>query len=527
MKERKNFAFDGNISEEVLTNYLSRSVTAAGLIESKTMEDDIRAILHIGAKFLGRASGIWYMTMEDEKHFEMSKALADRIHQKDKDIILQACIFEWVVRGAERVKIPARVFEAFGLAPENRTFRLEDMLFKEEPKGYQYRREDETKDGGIPDLSRKEAQMWFYYRACAYIDCGFEALHMGQVHLYTANDKGFVKTASLFDMIRKYGQERARRHKVLLDAHTHGINIRGKLLFDYHAMPFTRFPILEGQEEDLILVREGCSEGGHNPNGWYKETMPYLMELDNWGGLAVENRADFKREELAFKDWWGYDQIAWFANQSEERRNLFLDYAYKWTQINNPNAYFQIPFRRMLGDAFLLLEGENGKEKQDFYQINSKSSACPMGFSQEETAKELFERGDALRKKAANPPLLLDYGAKEAYDKETGLKLPEKVVVYGSFQPYVGATANDSNSEITRMYYIGDNLYRLSLILPFAGEYDFSISTYGTLSATYQEDGYPRSGSSNKAYFRTHRENAVVVFSYEFISNKVSLEILE
>lgn len=64
-----NFTFDGNISREVLENYLSRSVTAAGLYESKTLEDDLRAIREMGVKFLGRASGIWYMTMDDEEHF--------------------------------------------------------------------------------------------------------------------------------------------------------------------------------------------------------------------------------------------------------------------------------------------------------------------------------------------------------------------------------------------------------------------------------------------------------------------------
>lgn len=37
-----NFTFDGYISREVLENYLSRSVTAAGLYESKTLEDDPR-----------------------------------------------------------------------------------------------------------------------------------------------------------------------------------------------------------------------------------------------------------------------------------------------------------------------------------------------------------------------------------------------------------------------------------------------------------------------------------------------------
>lgn len=83
-----NFTFDGNISREVLENYLSRSVTAAGLYESKTLEDDLRAIREMGVKFLGRASGIWYMTMDDEEHFRLSKELADKVHAQDPEVIL-------------------------------------------------------------------------------------------------------------------------------------------------------------------------------------------------------------------------------------------------------------------------------------------------------------------------------------------------------------------------------------------------------------------------------------------------------
>ena len=75
------------------------------------------------------------------------------------------------------------------------------------------------------------------------------------------------------------------------------------------------------------------------------------MEYDNWGGLVVDDRKNISREELAWRDWWGCDQIAWFANQPEEGRNHFLEYTYKWTEINNPNAYFELPFRRMIHNA--------------------------------------------------------------------------------------------------------------------------------------------------------------------------------
>ena len=137
-----------------------------------------------------------------------------------------------------------------------------------------------------------------------------------------------------------------------------------------------------------------------------------------------------------------------------------------------------------------------------------------------ETAKRLWATGHSLREQAANPEMLIRYGAENVYDEETGMKLLEKIVVYGSFQSHVGAVKNDSNSELTRMYYIGDNTYTLSVVIPFAG-------TYGTLSATYQSDGYPRSGSSNKAHFTTQKDNTVVRFRYQFITNKATVEMFE
>ena len=60
-------------------------------------------------------------------------------------------------------------------------------------------------------------------------------------------------------MIRDYAKKHARRHKVLLDAHTHGVNVHGKLLLDYHAMPYTRAPLEHYEGQRLVLVREGFS----------------------------------------------------------------------------------------------------------------------------------------------------------------------------------------------------------------------------------------------------------------------------
>ena len=526
------FQFDGNMSREVLESYLSRAVTAAFLFESDTLEDDLRVISRLGVKFLGRASGTWGATGNDELHFARSKALADRVHEVDPEIILQACIFEYITTGMEREKIPAYVFEAFGKPVEDRCFRFEDARMLPE----EGQTEEVFGGGSIPDLNRDEARMWFYYRATKYIDCGYEALHMGQVHLYTAEDRGMAKTYELFRMIRDYAAKHGRRHKVLMDAHTHGVSVNGELLFDYHAMPFTRAPLERYEGTRLVFVREGFSEGGRNPNGWSGEQMPYLMEYDNWCGKmfeeatveeAITNRG---RHFMARWQWWGYDQIGYFANQPEEVRNHLIEYTYRWTQVNNPHAFFEVPFRRTLGAAPVRFErGDNGEtDLNPEYQLNNKSAACPMGFGQEDMVKACWEDGDRLREGYANPEHLIRYGCREEYDPETGFKLPEKVVVYGSFQPFVGAEEDDSNSEVTRMYYIGDNTYTLTVVIPFAGEYNYAVSTYGTLSAVYTAHS-PRaaSGSGPKARFVTKRDNSVVKFTFRFMDNKVSAEVVE
>lgn len=529
-----NFKFDGNMSREVLESYLSRAVTASSLFETETLEDDLRAIKRLGVKFIGRAANIWYMLEDDEIHFAKAKALADAVHAQDPEIILQACVFEIVTQRMNEQKIPAYVFEAFGKPVEDRCFSWNDarMLPEDgsEPKYPEGR--PAGKCGCMPDLNRDEARMWFYYRATKYIDCGYEALHMGQIHLYTAEDRGMKKTYELFGMIRDYAARHARRHKVLLDAHTHGVSVNGKLMFDYHAMPFTRAPLEYYEGTRLVLVREGFSEGGENPNGWSGEQMPYLMEYDNWGGkmFADEDIDKYSRHEMALWQWWGYDQIGWFANQDEASRNHFIEYTYRWTQVNNPHAFFQMPFRRMLSDARVTMErGDNGEMgTNEYYQINNKSAACPMGFGQEDVMKACWDDGDRLRDAYANPEHLIRYGCREQYDPETGFKLPEKIVVYGSFQPFVGAVENDSNSEITRMYYVGDNTYTLSVVIPFAGEYDYAISTYGTLSAVYTAKHHrAESGSGPKSKFVTKRDNCVVKFTFRYMDNKVSAEVAE
>lgn len=504
--------FDGSMPREVLEYYLSHASTAQWLYLSNTLEDDIRAILNAGVKFLGRASGIWKGEMPEEQHYKKTRELAEKIHAADPEIILQACIFEALYReDVEVVKIPRFVFEAFGLPYEERNFCFDRCVYGD----------SEGCDSRMPDISQTETQMWFYYRGVRYIDCGFEAFHMGQIHLYTFRDRDYKAIGRVIEMLREYGKEHARRHKVIFDAHSHSLVVNGKSLLDYNAMPLTRFPMLDRQGEKLVLVREGKSGGGISPEGVYEKALPFLYEYDNWGGRDLWAQENLSYEERAWSQWWGGDQISWFAHQPEADRNSFLEYTFKWTAINNPDAFFAFPVRRPLGSGEVV-------GTYPYYQFNTKSALCENGYSQEETVKRLIDIGYEKYRQYANPSDILDFGGKDVDDPETGVRYPEKVVLYGSFQPYVGAVENDSNSEITRMYYIGDGKYSLSFIMPYKGEYDFAVSTWGTLSACVSPaEPFAFSGTGGKAKLTIPADNSVVRITFTYMTNEITTEIIQ
>lgn len=501
--------FDGSMPRKVLEYYLSHAASAQWITMSDTLDDDIRVILKTGIKFLGRAAGIWKASMPDPEHFALVKSAADKIHSADPEVILQACIFEAIYReDVESVKIPARVFKAFGLPAEDRNFNYDACLFPKDSGAW----------SNMPDISKTESQMWFYYRGINYIDCGCEAFHMGQIHLYTGHDRGYKAISKVIGMLREYGKAHARRHKVIFDAHSHSLVVGGKSLLDYNAMPLTRYPILDRTGEKLVLVREGKSGGGISPEGVCEESLPFLYEFDNWGGRDVRAHETLSFEELARSQWWGGDQISWFACQDEKSRNKFLDYTFKWVSINNPDGYFAFPLMRGIGS------GGDGAER--VYKLNNRSEACPGGYSQEDETEKLLKEGYDKYRRYGNPSML-DYGGKDVDDPDTGVRLPEKVVLYGSFQPYVGAGLNDSNSEITRMYYIGDGKYSLTIILPYAGEYDFGISTWGTLSACVSSDrGFPYSGDGGKSRFTVPEDNSVIRFVFKYMTNEIKIDII-
>jgi len=113
---------------------------------------------------------------EPVRLFGNREALSAALHQADPDIVLQAAAFEIVTRGVESITIPEAVLREFGQPVTNRTFRYEDMLYA----GGRF----VNHWGGnasVPDMSRLETRLWFYFLVTRYIDAGgSRRFHFGQ-----------------------------------------------------------------------------------------------------------------------------------------------------------------------------------------------------------------------------------------------------------------------------------------------------------------------------------------------------------
>lgn len=408
-----DFHFDGFISREVLNNYLSHAITHTGVGQdcyapSQTFEDDLRMFKNEGAKFIGRAAFAWSETNEEE-HFKVARERARRAHEVDPDFVLQACVFECIKKSfIDTVPVPAWVFEAFGQPVEKRCFSYEKML---NPRGMYVNHWG--KDCSVQDITQLESRMWIYYRACAYISAGYEGIHFGQVHLIGGADEGFRYWKQVMTMIRDFAAKNARRHYVLCDAHTHGIEVDGEMLFDYNAWPIRLKEIIGHPMESVVEEGYydsifGRSKGGKSPSGWTAESMPFIVELDNFG------MSSFKGEPDHYSHFnWGYDEITWFSLQTDEYRHRFLKYLWRWVRDRYPEGWVEMPSRRCLTEEIPFIWDDPDAEwlervKKDeflryeltkdnraiiwrsYYSANRRSNACPFGYGDEDVIRECF-----------------------------------------------------------------------------------------------------------------------------------------
>jgi hypothetical protein len=375
----RDYHFDGSISEAVLRNYLSRAMTTGELLtERGNLDDNIRMLRKTGVKFAGRSVVLWGAEGWFPQMLPMVKRNAAKVHEADPNIILEACVFEIVSRDVEKVPVPDWVFKAFDLPVEQRNFRYDGIIY-ESGRG----RNHWGKEASVPDISRQETKLWFYCQAASYINAGVEAIHFGQMEIMNGNDPKFEHWRQLLTMVRQYGAQHARRHLVLCNAHVPNggpVDAQG-LLLDFHEFPLRIAEVKDRPLEGVLQMHYidslyGRSRGGVTPSGWRCEHLPYLVEFDNWG---VSDKPG--QPNLGGCWVWGYDEICWFALQSESYRNDWIRYAWKWVREHDPAGYVEMPGIRCLA---------NPVDGKAHYFANKRSNATPNGFGQEETIRDVW-----------------------------------------------------------------------------------------------------------------------------------------
>jgi len=384
------FHFDTVISQPVLEKYLGRSISFTELLHDDLTQpvnargvdphDNIRLLISSKAKFVGRALMLWGSEQNLATYLTRAKPYIETLHQMDPDLVLQAAAFEIVTTNVETIAIPAEVFTQFGQPVVTRNFVYQNIIYANGNQVNHW-----GANASVPDMSRLETRMWFYYLTTRYLDAGIEAIHFGQVSLMDQNDPGHVGWLDMLGRVRAYAKLHARRHMVICDAHTPtgGYVEGGKLLFDAHAFPLRIAEVAGMPFKGVLKVGYADSlftksKGGITPSGWTCDHLPYLVEFDNFGSSNPGNtsKAPFI---------WGWDEITWFALMAETERNDWLRYAWKWVHDNDPVAHVEMPGSRVM------TPGPGGGAK--WYWANTKSAACPTGFNTEATIRELWGTG--------------------------------------------------------------------------------------------------------------------------------------
>ncbi len=415
-KDTRNFNFNGPISKEVLNNYLSKAVTHNGFAAdagygnipaggNSDFLEDFRMIKNIGTMYIGRAAHVWGFA-DEEVHYKESARIAKRVHDYNSKIILEAAVFEAVYKdNVNKISVPAWVFTEFGLPVTTRNFIYNDMLYTDGQFVNQW-----GSNGSVPDLTRQEAQMWFYYRCARYIDSGYEAIHLGQLAIMTRKDTGKLITAGLIDRIRKYATAHARRKWVILAAHiytkaeaTYQKNGKTYLLLDFHAFPLRPKDNFAGSvtasdgyqpavlEKNFIDSIYGRSAGGINPSGWETDYNPFLCEFDNSG------KDDSVKDQNLGRFWpWGYDEITWFTKQPPNRRSEILINFYAWIKTNYKYGNMQMPTRVPLAMPFTVYFeskefGTTPFSNIHYFKANTQSATSLVSFNLERTIKNLWK----------------------------------------------------------------------------------------------------------------------------------------
>ncbi|MBC7555145.1 MAG: hypothetical protein H7257_14345 [Taibaiella sp.] len=413
-----DYYFYGTISLPVLQNYLDRALlmskmsnwrVAYGSTYTSYHAEDIAMVKDIKPKFIADIASLWGFWWGWRALLDELKKDIEYIHNEiDDEIICQASMFEEVDDGIDQIEIPSWVFDAFGLSGKIRNFRYKDMLYTDVAA---LKKLNPGQQNSVPDITKLEAQLWFYFLAVNYIDAGCEALHCGDVFLMDLRDRhnGHAEYWKLLQKIRHYASLHARRGLVLLDAHIYAPEEGNayyydpnpshpapdwcrQLLFDFHgtASPFwqnasARNPCSDTARNypQILINNRGAfagGDGGLNPQGWYCVHNPMLLDWDNRGIDSNYGCAHTANEENGN---YGFDNITWLAIQPRAVRDQILKYIYYQVRCFGSHIHMRMPGRKNLSFP-------EGYEPHNDGWYRAETGSGPDYFNQQVTIKNIW-----------------------------------------------------------------------------------------------------------------------------------------
>jgi hypothetical protein len=410
----QNYDFTNSMDREKLELYLGRAITMQGLMDANTCyfppctvdpftyypigyNEDIQMLAKINARFIGRATGMWAGEwVVNYGFFNYVSSMVNDItlaYQNSNLVkpIIQAGMFEIVSKDVNGIQFSSEVANTYGESV--RYFNFDNMKYSNFPNNQPYKT-SYSSDLIVPDISKKETQMWFYYLATRYIDNGIEALHFGQVEIMDNEDPNHIHYWDLLSKIRKYAKLK-NRGLVLCDGHTKGLyyyNDSKQLLFDFHSYPLRIQEVnsswggnnggiakLDYNYCDAIY---GNSKGGKTYFGWECASLPFLVEYDNYGYCCDDNNdgtiSPNEDKTNQFNNGncftWGWDECTWFGKQDEPYRNEWLTYAHYKVKCLDKNGFAQMLGRRGLTESNVSSPGKTYRASNGTsgYQYNQQ-----------------------------------------------------------------------------------------------------------------------------------------------------------
>ena len=108
-------SFEGSITRAGLEHYLSRAVTMEGLLhEHGSLENSVRFLRRVGARFAGRTLYLWGGERNLEVLLDKARFREGRLHRAMPELMLQAAIFEIVTEDVNELTLPASIARQFG-----------------------------------------------------------------------------------------------------------------------------------------------------------------------------------------------------------------------------------------------------------------------------------------------------------------------------------------------------------------------------------------------------------------------------